>query len=174
MADKSGLSLSITADHLDVKAVTLRRWADYHAMHLSPGANPPTGIARRFDSRDLEVLKTVKSLRDDGLSTARINERLAGLTFASIDTTEVEQEAMAPGGHSTELSAVGQQEGLQSTQGIIVALQAMQTQIDAIQQARQEDRRPRLDIITAIGIGICIGLLFAVGMIVLASIYGSP
>ena len=151
-----------TAAMLEITPVTLRRWCEYHAEHLSAGANPPAGKARRFTGRDLEVLKHVRSLRAQGLTVADINEQLAGLTFAVVDASEQTT------GDSKEIAPLGSPEGLQQSPGVIVALEAMQRQIDAIQQ----DNRRRFDTVTVLGIGICIGLLFAVGMIVLAWLYG--
>jgi DNA-binding transcriptional MerR regulator len=172
MDDNSTLSLSEAAEIVGVKPVTFRRWADQHGYFLSAGAHPPVGQARRFDSRDLEVLKTVKAYRDQGISTAIINDRLAGLTFASVIDNEIAEDTTGPGADSTELASVGSQESLQSTQALIVALEAMQRQIDAIQQARQEDRSNRIDTVTAIGLGLCMGLLFAAILIGLAWLYG--
>lgn len=151
-----------TAAMLEITPVTLRRWCEYHAQHLSAGANPPAGKARRFTGRDLEVLKHVRSLRAQGLTVADINEHLAGLTFAVVDASEQTT------GESKEIASLSSPEGLQQSPGVIVALEAMQRQIDAIQQAN----RGRFDTVTVLGIGICIGLLFAVGMIVLAWLYG--
>lgn len=73
-----------------------------------------------------------------------------------------------------ELAPVAAQEGLQQAQGLVVALEAMQRQIDAIQQAAQHADRSRFDTVTVLGIGICIGLLFAAILIGLAYLYGSP
>jgi DNA-binding transcriptional MerR regulator len=175
MTEKSTLPLAITADQIGIKAVTLRRWCEYHASYLSPGANPPTGQARRFNSRDIEVLKTVRDLREEGFSSARINEKLSGLTFAEIDTSEI----AAADSEDTAIAHTAAQEGLQSTQALIMVVQDLQRQVGALQQARQEDKqeeqRPRFDTITAIGIGICIGLLFAAILIGLAWLYdGTP
>ena len=75
-----------TADMLGITPVTLRRWCDYHKEYLSAGVNPPAGQARRFTGKDIEVLKHVKQLRAQGLTVARINEQLATLTFAEIET----------------------------------------------------------------------------------------
>jgi DNA-binding transcriptional MerR regulator len=147
---------------LEITPVTLRRWCEYHAEHLSAGANPQAGKARRFTGRDLEVFKHVRSLRAQGLTVADINEQLQALTFAVVDTDE--QSA----GDSEELAPVASQESLHDVAAIIQALSSHQAQIDAIQQAN----RRRFDTVTVLGIGICIGLLFSVGMIVLAWLYG--
>ena len=71
-------------EQLGITPITLRRWCAYHKAHLSPGANPGEGVTRRFTGRDLEVLRHVRSLRDQGLTTEQINEQLKGLTFPEI------------------------------------------------------------------------------------------
>jgi DNA-binding transcriptional MerR regulator len=165
MDDNSTLSLSEAAEIVGVKPVTFRRWADQHGYFLSAGAHPPVGQARRFDSRDLEILKTVKGYRDQGISTAIINDRLAGLTFASVIENEIAEDTTGLGADSTELASVTSQEGLHDVAAIIQALSSHQAQIDVIQ-------RHRLDTITSIGLGICIGLLFSAILIGLAWLYG--
>jgi len=51
MADSSP---TFTAELLGIKPLTLRRWCEYHAEHLSPGTNPPSGQARRFTDKDIK------------------------------------------------------------------------------------------------------------------------
>jgi len=162
MADKSTIPLAITTDRIGVKAVTLRRWCDYHSAHLSPGANPPTGQARRFSNRDIEVLKTVRDLRQEGFSVARINEKLAGITFAVIDTEE-----RAP--DSIELAPPAVPDGLQQAPAPIVA----HDYIITVERRLGALERRRLDNVTAIGLGFVGGLLFAAILIGLAALYGS-
>ncbi len=155
---------------LEITPVTLRRWCEYHAEHLSPGANPPAGKARRFTGRDLEVFKHVRSLRAQGLTVSDINEQLQALTFAVVDTDE--QSA----GDSEEIAPRASQEGLQQTPGPIMAPEyfiSIERRFEALEAARQEDRRDRFDRLTMLGLGICIGLLFSVGMIVLGWLYNS-
>ena len=168
MTDKSTIPLAITAEQVGIKAVTLRRWCEYHAAYLSPGANPPTGQARRFNGRDIEVLKTVRELREEGFSVARINEKLSGLTFAEIDTSaadSADSEELAPttfGRAQVEAAPDGLQ---QAPQSIVVALQHIERRMDAYE-------RRRFDTVTAIGLGFTAGLLFCAILIGLAWLYG--
>ena len=138
-------------------AHNVRRWTEYHGAHLSPLATPPPGQARRYNGRDIEVLKHVKALRAQGLTVPVINEQLAGLTFAEIDTSAGDSEELAP------LASPGE---IQSTQALVVVVQDLQRQIDGIQQAR------RFDAVGLVGLGIVIGLVFATMFIALASLYG--
>jgi len=157
------LTPAAAAQRLGIEVYTVRRWCDWHAAYLSPGASPGPGALRRLTQRDVEVLSQVRELRAQGLHTETINEQLAGLTFAVVDTDE--QSA-------ADSEAIITTTAQEAPQAIVVALQAMQRQIDALQQANQPANSRRFDTITVLGIGICIGLLFAVGMIVLAWLYG--
>jgi len=80
--------VSEAASAVGVNSHTIRRWAEWHSAHLSPGANPPAGQAKRFAGRDIEVLRHVKALRNEGLQTDAINEKLSGLTFAEIEVID--------------------------------------------------------------------------------------
>ena len=153
-----------TAAMLAITPVTLRRWCEYHAEHLSDGANPLAGKARRFTGRDLEVFKHVRSLRAQGLTVSDINEQLQSLTFAIVDT----DEQSAPNGHpdSEELAPLASQEAPQSTQAIIMVVESLRSEVKAIQEAR------RFDAVGLVGLGIVIGLVFATMFIALASLYG--
>ena len=164
------LAISEAAETVGVTIHSLRRWCEWHKAHLSPGANPPTGQPRRLTGVDIEVLRHVKALRSEGLQTVAINEQLAGLTFAEIDTGDhspVDSEEIAP---------TAAQEKLQQTPGAIVApeyLMAIERRFEALEAARQEDRRDRFDQLTMLGIGVCFGLLFCAILIGLAWLYGS-
>ena len=65
---------------------TIRSWAVTFAAHLSPGANPGSNQERRFDDRDVAVLRLVVSLRADRLSLADIQTRLAETTITASET----------------------------------------------------------------------------------------
>lgn len=151
MADSSP---TFTPELLDIKPLTLRRWCEYHAEHLLSGTNPPSGQARRFTDKDIELLKHLKHLRSQGFNTGTINAQLAGLTFAEVITDERSEGDSAP--DSEAIVPTTAQEGLQQAPGVLVALQAIEQRIDAIE-------RRRLDTITSSGIGLCIGLLDIIG-----------
>lgn len=163
------LAISEAAEAIGVSIHSLRRWCEWHKAHLSPGANPPAGQARRLTGVDIEVLRHVKALRSEGLQTVAINEQLAGLTFAEIDT----------GDHSPvdseEIEPTAAQEKLQQTPGPIMApeyFMAIERRFEALEAAMQEDQRYRFDQLTMLGIGVCIGLLFCAILIGLAWLYG--
>lgn len=164
------LPLATTAEMIGIKAGTLRRWCAYHSAHLSATANPPTGQPRRFTNRDVEILRYVQDLRSQGVTVDSINSQLGLLTFPEIDTTGQNEEQLEA--DSTELAAVGPQEGLHDVAAIMLLLSNHQAQIEALQQARDNDRYSSIDTITAIGMGLCMGLLFAAIAIGLAWLYG--
>ena len=97
MNEQTTLTPAKAAELVGVEVYTIRRWCDWHAAHLSPGASPGAGALRRLTMRDIEVLKTVRDLRAQGLTTATINEQLAGVTFPEIepgDQADNEQTAL--------------------------------------------------------------------------------
>lgn len=135
-----------TAAMLEITPVTLRRWCEYHAEHLSPGANPQAGKARRFTGRDLEVFKHVRSLRALGLTVSDINEQLQALTFAVVDNDE--QSAA----DSSELAPTTAQDSLQR-------------QIDGLQAARRDN-------VTWFALGFLVAGFLFLGMVLLSWLYG--
>jgi len=77
---------------LGVNVGTIRRWTTAHSAHLSHSATPASGGRRKLTPRDLEVLRAVAAMRDEGLATDAINERLAGMAFAVPISTEQPHE----------------------------------------------------------------------------------
>lgn len=147
-------------EQLQIKPITLRRWCVTYGSHLSPGATPDPGVNRRFTGRDLEVLRHVRSLRDQGVGAAQINEQLASLTFPEIEHSDPEDDQEDdPEANVTAVTAS------MSLPADLNALYALDHRI-----ARLERRR--FDSITLIGLGFGLGLLFMVAMLLLASIYG--
>lgn len=150
-----------TANALGITPATLRRWCEYHAAYLSSGANPLAGQARRFSGRDLEVLRHCKQLRAQGLTVANINEQLAGLTFAEIDT---DAAPIAP----ESLLAI--QEGQHSGPGLIVVVDDHETRLALLEASVSEDRHRQRDgvvmftagFLAACGLFVLLLLLFLV------------
>jgi len=165
MAEHRTFTLAHSAEMVGIKAATLRRWADYHSEYLSTTANPLAGQPRRFTNRDIEILKYVVDLRSQGLTVGDINSQLSTLTFPDVDTTE---EPAGPGADNAELATVDAQETPGQTQALIMVVQGVESRIAAV------ERSQRQGYVTAIGIGICIGLLFMLCLIALASLYGTP
>ncbi len=154
----------------NVSLNTIRNWCRGYGVFLSPCASA-IGEARAFTGRDMEVLKYIALLRSEGMQKGAIVQRLGETTFSEIEP----DDTIEPTNDSTELAPLASQEGLQQTQGAIVApeyLMTIERRFEALEAARQEDKRDRIDRLTMLGIGICIGLLFSVGMIVLAWLYG--
>lgn len=166
-SELSALTPHEAAGQVGVGVQSIRRWCEWHSIHLSSGASPGPGIPRRLNARDIEVLRQVKDLRYQGLQTEAINDRLADLTFPEIDTeaiTTLDSEELAP---------VAAQEGLQQAQGIIVTLEAMQRQLDGLQAERANRRAgwERDALIFVIGLGV--GVLLLVGVLAAMALWGS-
>jgi DNA-binding transcriptional MerR regulator len=124
------------ASLVGVPVHSIRRWCEYHKEHLSPYATPEPGQARRLTRRDVEVLRTVKTLRAENLTGSVINERLRDFIFGEIDNSS----NIPPSTALTLEGSYAVQESPQQAPGAIVAVEALQSVVAplvALQQAQQ-------------------------------------
>ena len=154
------------AKECGVSVGTVRNWCADYAEFLSPRANPNDGN-RLLNERDLEICRYIAGLRKEGMSKPQIILRLRETSFGHVDTEQPIANPIEP----LQSQQESLQEGLQQAPGVIVALEAMQRQIDAIQQAAQQADRRRFDPVTSIGLGFVGGLLFCAILIMLAWLY---
>jgi DNA-binding transcriptional MerR regulator len=154
------------AQMLGVSVSTMRNWSDQYAEYLSETARPGHLPERRFTDKDMTVLSYVKQLRSEGMQADQIRTRIDETAFNEVEiiTQQTTTEDYNP--QQTAPDAI------QPAPALMVVVQDLQRQIDAIQQARQEDKRQQIDRLTMLGIGICIGLLFCAILIGLAWLYG--
>jgi len=159
------LTPAVAAQRLGVEVYTVRRWCDWHAAHLSPGASPGPGALRRLTQRDVEVLRYVRLLRAQGLTTTTINEQLHGLSFAEIDTDDHNAD-------SSELAPPSAPDGLQQSAGMITALESLQRQITAIREASEQSKPARFDFVQGVAFGFIAAGLFFLIIVFMAWLYG--
>jgi len=167
----SSESLSPLTPHEAAAAVgvgvqSIRRWCEWHAAHLSPGANPGAGMPRRLVARDVEVLKEVKDLRYQGLQTEAINERLAGLTFPEVENIQIID---TPG--LNENNVLDAPSSLQDAQQAFLTpvrlLDDLEKRMDAKFEAlEQRTRPPWWWLVAGIGIGLGLALAFELAALV--------
>lgn len=123
------------AGMFDISVMTIRRWAEYHAAHLSDGANPTTGQPRRFTWTDVETMRKIKAWRDNGLSVDAINAKL----------TEANAEANTAVTVAVSAEPVpASQETPSASQLPMVALDDLEKRIDAKLEAMEQRNRPNL------------------------------
>ena len=147
------------AGMFDVSVMTIRRWAEYHADHLSTGANPAPGQVRRFSWSDVETMRTIKAMRDSGLSVEAINVKLTEATAQSNSAVTM------PITSTPDTNALDAQH---STPALTVALFDLERRIDAKLEAIQRSREPSYAqgvIHGMVGIGLIV--LIAIGLAVL-------
>jgi hypothetical protein len=158
------------ADLVGVEVYTIRRWCDWHKEHLSAGASPGPSALRRLTMRDVEVLKTVRDLRGQGQITIAINEQLAGLSFPEIDsktTPDDQPDTMLESSVTTVTSSQ------QAPAPLVVveasqAIEAIQVQIQAIQQAQ---RAGWWWLVAGIVIGLGLAVVFELAAIVASRVH---
>lgn len=157
------------AEMVGAGAHSIRRWAEWHSPHLSQGANPAPGAPRRFTGRDLEVLKHVKALREQGLQTLAINEQLTRLTFAEIDTQSQPVETPA----ALNPLPTGQ-ESPSAAQFPIMVLNDLENRFSAkfaaLEQTKEEVKRSRQRDTLIYLLGFASGIVLAVGLLAVAAL----
>lgn len=84
---------SRAAKQIGVPPSTLRLWARQYAEFLSAGANPSPGEERRFTAADVETLKAVVQLRNNGMLPADIANRLRNNPSAGLQDSPGEGAA---------------------------------------------------------------------------------
>lgn len=178
MADRTPQEIQNT---LGVTSITLRRWCDYHKAYLSTGTQPRNGQARRFTGKDLEVLRHVQSLRDQGMTTAIINGQLSTITFAEIDDqpdNSADDQGLPDTLPDNAITIVDAPEQPDATPANIVGqdylmsierrFEAMQASIDEVKQAPVATHSRMADIV----LGVLLALGFMVVILLLAVLYG--
>lgn len=71
---------------LDISPATLRRWADEFCDYLSVEANSADGRShRRYTNRDMETLRSIKELMNNGMTYEQVRQQLALRYTASSD-----------------------------------------------------------------------------------------
>lgn len=139
---------------IDTGAHNVRRWAEWHAEHLSQAANPGQDKPRRLTQRDIEVLRSVKALRDQGLQTEAINQQLAQTTFAVVETSFTEAPSDAQELRASEIEPF---------KAIVQALQPFEARIAKL-EARRFD-------VQSFAIGVIVAGIFFALMLLLAVLY---
>jgi DNA-binding transcriptional MerR regulator len=104
--------------------------------------------------RDIEVLRSVKALRDQGLQTEAINQQLAQLTFAVVETSFTEAPSDARELRVSDLAPI---------QAIVQALQPFEARIAKL-EARRFD-------VQSFAIGVIVAGIFFALMLLLAVLY---
>lgn len=124
---------------LGVTSQTIRRWSKDFKAFLSPGANPPKGNMRLYDTHDQRVLLLVTELRAAAQTQEQILERLEAERAANYEGLP----QLPPGwGDETEITM-----GLaQARAGEIATIAVLQTQVQHLSSELQKavERAERL------------------------------
>lgn len=157
------------ANLIGASVASVRRWSSAHAEHLSAGANPPAGMPRTYTRKDVEVLRAVSDLRNQGFSSEAINVRLGDLTVATVEDADEEPAEIPPG--PIESSQAGQ-EGRSAELMPPSMVQMLSSLLDAQQRATDQRidalERGQRDRVMMLLYGVLIGVVGAVVLFWLA------
>lgn len=145
-----------------VSANTVRNWSRWHGNHLDDAATPGPGATRLFSARDVQVLKQVNELRNHGMTTDEINERLASMRFPIVTEDEADVEAEFSPPAPTERHTEPLAPLLQNVVDQRTRIDEMDARVRRIEQQGNEWRA------VALILGIAFVITFVVLMLVLS------
>ncbi len=156
------------AAQCNVTSNSIRNWSKEFREYLSEGAN---ATERYYTARDATVLRYISTLKQEGMKTPEIAERLAEMKFGEAETLEsptVQALTVEPG------KALIAQPALQETPSndfaTIVALNDLQTQIKVLERVQEEIKRGRQRDFLLVMMGVVIGVLLVVGLLAVAAL----
>lgn len=152
---------SDAAKACNVSVNTVRGWIRDFGEHFTPEARGESGN-RLLSDKDLNTLQYIASLRSNGLQRDAIAQRLQETAIGEAETlADVQKPAIAlqptPAVPSADFAA-------------LVALNDLQTQITALQQAKEEVKRSRQRDTLIYLLGFASGIVLAVGLLAVAAL----
>lgn len=152
---------SDAAKACNVSVNTIRGWIRDFGEHFTPEARGEGGN-RLLSDKDLNTLQYIASLRSNGLQRDAIAQRLQETSIGEAETlVDVQKPAIAlqptPAAPSADFAA-------------LVALNDLQSQITALQQAKEEVKRSRQRDTLIYLLGFASGILLAVGLLAVAAL----
>ena len=148
----------------NTSANTIRNWCRDYAAFLSPGASG-VGGDRLLTERDISTLQYIAQLRAEKMQLPEITARLQEASIGDIET-------LVPSDPQTTFQVPSNPpEGLQQTQGVIVAIESLRSEIEAIRQTRVQDMIARRDNVTWFAIGFMVAGFIFLGMVLLSWLY---
>lgn len=165
------------AQSLGVSVSTMRNWSDQYAAFLSETARPGHLPERRFADRDLTILTYIKQLRSEGMQADQIKERLGEITFNDVEV--IAQQAITGDNTRDQISAIetsqATPESHQNSSGVIMvvldAMNIMQQRVDALEQAKINDRRLVRDSVFMFMAGSVVTLVLMLIVIVVVDLW---
>ena len=149
----------------NTSANTIRNWCRDYAAFLSPGASGGAGD-RLLTEQDIATLQYIAQLRAEKMLQPEITTRLKETSIGA-------NEMLVPSDPLiTHLAPSSAQDGPHQTQGVLVALQDLQTQIEAIRASTAQDRLARRDNVQWFAIGFMVAGFMFLGMVLLSWLYG--
>ena len=156
------------AAQCNVTSNSIRNWSKEFREYLSEGAN---ATERYYTERDATVLRYISTLKQEGMKTPEIAERLAEMKFGEAETLESPTSQDLTVEPSKALVA---QPAVQETPSrdlaTIVALNDLQTQIKVLERVQEEVKRSRQRDTLFFALGLTAGIVLAVGLLAVAAL----
>lgn len=150
------------AKELEVTPNTIRAWSKLYAPWLSPAATPTDAqTARKYNLRDIAVLRAVAAMRNEGKIHQEIVDALNGMAFPD----EVEPNAQENGSQRVATSPQQPPQTAQDAPQLpAMVVDMLRDEIRAVRLQTDQAQRQQRDRVTMLLYGVLIG---AVGVMLL-------
>jgi DNA-binding transcriptional MerR regulator len=156
IAHNPGFKVGQIAKELDVTPNTIRNWSKLYAAWLSPeAAQTDAQTARKYNLRDLEVLRAVAAMRAEGKIHTEIVEALNGMAFPDIVDDQPQPEA-------AQLPPQAPQQAQDAPQLPALVVDMLRDEIRAVRLQTDQTQRQQRDRMTMFLYGLMAGLLAGV------------
>lgn len=147
------------AKELDVTPNTIRAWSKLYAAWLSSTATPTDAqTARKYNLRDVAVLRAVAAMRNEGKIHTEIVDALNSMAFPDI----VGEEDPQP--EATQQAAQAPQSAQDAPQLPAMVVDLLRQEIAAVRQETAQAQRQQRDRVTMLLYGVLIGAVGAIAL----------
>lgn len=160
------------AAQCNVTSNSIRNWSKEFREYLSEGAN---ATERYYTERDATVLRYISTLKQEGMKTPEIAERLAEMKFGEAETLEspkIQPLIVEPG--KAIIAPPALQESPSADFAALMALNDLRSEITAkfaaLEQAKEETKRSRQRDTLFFALGLTAGIVLAVGLLAVAAL----
>lgn len=152
---------SDAAKACNVSVNTVRGWIRDYGQHFSAAARGESGN-RLLSDKDMNTLKYIAQLRSEGLQKDAIGVRLQETAIGDVETIVPLQ--------STSITQPASPESHSDAPLMLAVVNDLQTQVRALQQARQEDKQNRQSQTLIFLLGLTAGIVLTVGLLAVAAL----
>ncbi len=145
---------------------TIRRWTRQYSQFMSADANPASGIERRYDARDVAVLRRIHELRNERMTESDIVAALSASPPIAVEVVPADEPTET---HDDVVPVQPVQESPGTTIAPLVVLDDLVTRVGRLEHDAPAQQR-RMLVLVAVAVGVALAVGVVLGAIVVAMV----